>query len=493
MTGSTPPETSGGSSTPLTREQLEGYVTALKSMIKEHNSRRDTVEPLRLDFEDETTLDKGEPTNKKKEIVTGNKVKDEDLAKPFKEVSKSPFSRRIIEFSAPEHKMPTHIKLYDGSTDPQDHLNRFTGAAGHGEWPMPVWCRMFQQTLDGKARGWFDGLPPGSIDEWAAFKDQFEARFSLHKACVKDPTEIAKIVRKANETLPEFKERWTTETGFIQGAPEIMRISSFMNGCKCPELAKRFADTIPKTVEEMMIRVDDFVRSEEAFASTELPRGEHYDTTRRASTGPFRKDERAVRGHYGGDRKNEGRHAYSGRDRGSSHRHGDRSAPYSPHRGDHLNRGNPRLTLDSLIKPPKEILATKHQLRLPPPKPMRDHPRKENQDKYCDYHGEKGHYTNDCYQLKRQLEIALESGKLNHLVKDLRQKGRREPPKNDAGAKDKVINMIRTWPERRKRKSSEQEERWMNVPITFPPLPDGDVSNDPLIVEATMEGYFVKP
>ncbi|GJV52286.1 hypothetical protein Tco_1448027 [Tanacetum coccineum] len=29
-----------------------------------------------------------------------------------------------------------------------------------------------------------------------------------------------------------------------------------------------------------------------------------------------------------------------------------------------------------------------------------------NLDRYYDYHGEKGHYTNDCYQLKRQQEAA---------------------------------------------------------------------------------------
>ncbi|GKG06623.1 hypothetical protein Tco_0329592, partial [Tanacetum coccineum] len=39
-------------------------------------------------------------------------------------------------------------------------------------------------------------------------------------------------------------------------------------------------------------------------------------------------------------------------------------------------------------------------------------PKKENLDRYRDYHGEKGHNTNDCFQLKRQLEAALEFGML---------------------------------------------------------------------------------
>ncbi|GJZ47477.1 ribonuclease H-like domain-containing protein [Tanacetum coccineum] len=112
----------------------------------------------------------------------------------------------------------------------------FTG----GEWPIPIWCRMFQKTLDGSARGWFKRLPPGSINEWS------------------EPREA-------------FTIRWTTETGFILGVLEVMKISSFIDSLKCPELAKRYYDKVAKTVEEMMVRLDDFVRSEEAFARTELP------------------------------------------------------------------------------------------------------------------------------------------------------------------------------------------------------------------------------
>ncbi|GJW86318.1 reverse transcriptase domain-containing protein [Tanacetum coccineum] len=147
-------------------------------------------------------------------IVKGKEIDDEDLSKPFKETLKTPFTRRIIEFSGPEYSMPTNIALYDGSTDPADHLNRFVGAANSGEWPMPVWCRMFQQTLDGSARGWFESLSPNSIDEWWRLREAFTTRYSTRKACYKEPHEITKIV---------------------------MKISSFMDSVKSPELAKRFA------------------------------------------------------------------------------------------------------------------------------------------------------------------------------------------------------------------------------------------------------------
>ena len=118
--------------------------------------------------------------------------------------------------------MPSHLKLYDGSTDPDDHITRFEGVANQGTWPMPVWCMMFQQTLDDSSRGWFDCLPHGSIDSWNALSEQFVLRFALRRKCIRVPMEITKIIRQANKALPEFKERWTDEASRISGVPEVM-------------------------------------------------------------------------------------------------------------------------------------------------------------------------------------------------------------------------------------------------------------------------------
>ncbi|GJR16133.1 hypothetical protein Tco_0798785 [Tanacetum coccineum] len=270
---------------PLTKEQIEGHVSALKSLIKSRN-QRNKGNPLRLDFELEDTVVQDHNIAKGKEVV------DEDLGKPFREARRTPLTRRIIEFAGPEYKMPTNIKLYDGSTDLEDHLRCFDSAANLGEWPMPVWCRMFQQTLGRSARGWYERLPHDNINEWAELREAFAARYSVRRACVKEPHEITKIVRKANESLTSFKERWTVETGFIMGVLEVMKISSFMDSVKSPELAKRFSDKVPATVNEILERLDNFVRSEKAYASTELPKGEAGEALRKVSLPFNRRDNR---------------------------------------------------------------------------------------------------------------------------------------------------------------------------------------------------------
>nr|GFB38950.1 reverse transcriptase domain-containing protein [Tanacetum cinerariifolium] len=219
-----------------------------------------------------------------------------------------------------------------------------------------------------------------------------------------------------------------------------MKISSFMDLVKSPELAKRFSNKVPTTVNEMMERLDDFVRSEESYARTKLSKGEVGETHRK-------------------------------------------TAPYPPPRGEYNHRVASVLTLESLTKRPKQILATKTQLHLPAPRPMLNPLRSGNTDRYYDYHQEKGHYTDDCIKLRKQLEMALESVKLNHLVKDVRQKGR-GPHGREAPQPAKVINVINVnLVKDKKRKRREITEPWMNILISFPAISSEDVFEEPLVVE----------
>nr|GEW34349.1 reverse transcriptase domain-containing protein [Tanacetum cinerariifolium] len=132
---------------------------------------------------------------------------------------------------------------------------------------------------NGSAKGWFECLPANNINEWSELREVFAARYFLRRACFKEPHKITRIVRKVIESLTAFKERWTVETGFIIGVLEVMKIVSFMDSLKLFELSKHFSNKVPIMVEEMMTRVDDIVRSEEAFAAIELPKGETEGTS----------------------------------------------------------------------------------------------------------------------------------------------------------------------------------------------------------------------
>ncbi|GJR86962.1 reverse transcriptase domain-containing protein [Tanacetum coccineum] len=293
-----------------------------------------------------------------------------------------PFTPRIHNFrSSRKTRMPNKVKTYDGTGDPEDHLKVFQAAAQVEHWAMPTWCHMFNFTLIGAARVWFDELPAESIDGYKDLKAAFLSYFMQQKKYVKDPVEIHNIKEKDGETIEEFMKRCKTEAGRIKGAPECMPISGFMHGVNNYELTKRLNERVPKTMEEMMTTTASFIQGKLL-----LP--------------PRRKE----------------------------------------------GRGSNKFT--PLTRTPKEIFtaeASKFKPRAPMVTPLE---KRSDSSKFCEFHNDKGHNTNECVQLKKQIEELVRAGKLSQFVKGIRQeKDQQRPRKKDFPTKDKAaaIYMIQSW------------------------------------------------
>ncbi|GJR58271.1 reverse transcriptase domain-containing protein [Tanacetum coccineum] len=180
-------------------------------------------------------------------------IDDDDLSQPWVCEKTDPFTPRIYYFDLPKRtRMPGHVKTYDGSEDPEDHLKIFQAAAKVECWAMPTWCHMFNSTLTGSARVWFDDLPPESVDSNDDLKEAFLENFLQQKKCIKDHVEIHHFKQREGESTEDFVRRFKIESMDVKGAPEIMRISGFMHGITNPELIKRLQDKISKYVDKMM-------------------------------------------------------------------------------------------------------------------------------------------------------------------------------------------------------------------------------------------------
>ncbi|GKC33223.1 reverse transcriptase domain-containing protein, partial [Tanacetum coccineum] len=148
--------------------------------------------------------------------------------------------------------MPSHIKTYDGSEDPEDHLKIFQTATKKERWAMQTWFHMFNSTLIGNARVWFDDLLSELINSYDDIKKAFLENYIQQKKCIKDPIELHNIKQRDGESTEYFVRRYKLESKDVKGAPECMRISGFVHEITNPKLIKRLHDKIPKTVDEMM-------------------------------------------------------------------------------------------------------------------------------------------------------------------------------------------------------------------------------------------------
>ncbi|GJX74604.1 reverse transcriptase domain-containing protein [Tanacetum coccineum] len=350
---------------------------------------------------------------------------EDDLAEPWTCEDVDLFTPRIRNFkSSRKTRMPNNVKTYDGTGDPKDHLKIFQAAAQVKRWAMPTWRHMFNSTLIGAARVWFDELPPESIDGCKGLKVAFLAYFMQQKNYVNDLVEIHNIKQRDGETIEDFMKRFKVKTGRMKGAPECMRISRFMHGVNNPELTKRLNEHVPKTMEEMMTITTAFIRGEAAAASKK-------------------------KGH-------------------SSWKSQDQSKRHAPE-GKADFRGK--------FKPPPSMVT-----------PVE----KRSNNKFCDFHNDKGHSRDECMQLKKQVKELMQAGKLSHLIKEIKQgRDQTKNGKKEAQAKDKslAIYMIQPWQRTTRQKLTQSFAR--TTDITFPPLANSDGTEGPLVIEAEIGGHMI--
>ncbi|GJY74644.1 reverse transcriptase domain-containing protein [Tanacetum coccineum] len=179
-------------------------------------------------------------TSSESKYEEGSKDTWEDLNSPYKRPKPTPFTQRITRFKYHRRaKLARNIRVYEGNKDLEDHLGIFSAAAGQEEWSMPIWCKMFRQTLSGAAQNWFDDLDSKSVDSFEELSQKFLEEFSQQKRYAKDPMDIHDIKRRQNEGLQAFMDRFKSESSHIKGVPPVLRISTFMQGHGHPELAKK--------------------------------------------------------------------------------------------------------------------------------------------------------------------------------------------------------------------------------------------------------------
>nr|GEV20843.1 reverse transcriptase domain-containing protein [Tanacetum cinerariifolium] len=384
--------------------QVESRRNTSRTQWKSITSSRGTEKPLRILWNalrhklDHRKSRRHQPTD------------EDDLKRPWMCEEENPFTPRICNFeSSRKTRTPNNVKTYDGTGDPEDHVKVFQAAAQVERWAMPTWCHMFNSTLIGAARVWFDELPPESIDSYKDLRAAFLAYFMQQKKYVKDPVEIHNIKQRDGETIEDFMERFKIETERMKGAPECMRISGFMHGVNNPELTKCLNEHVPKTMEEMMITTTAFIRGEAAAANKK-------------------------KGHVS----------------------------WKPHDQSKRHSADKRT--------PKEILATEASKFQPPP-PMVMPVEKRSSNKFCDFHNDKGHSTDECMQLEKHIEELVRAEKLSHLIKEIKQgRDQSKAGKKETAVKDKptTIYMVQSWQRTVKQKVTQSFERVGE--IAFPQL-----------------------
>ncbi|GJW12389.1 hypothetical protein Tco_1578216 [Tanacetum coccineum] len=157
---------------------------------------------------------------------------EEDMSLPWHRQKADAFVKRIKNYlDNIKRRLPSHVKTYEGTGDPHDHLKIFETVTTNENWPQAIWCRQFNSTLVENARTWFDKLPKQT-------------------------------------TTDAFMQRYKDEMVHVKSCPEILQISGFMNGISNQDLIKKLNDKVPSTFDEAMKRTRSFIQGETAAADS---------------------------------------------------------------------------------------------------------------------------------------------------------------------------------------------------------------------------------
>ncbi|GJZ47905.1 hypothetical protein Tco_0601737 [Tanacetum coccineum] len=266
------------------------------------------------------------------------------------------------------------------------------------------------------------------------------------KEVYKDAPRGAQHQAKRRQKTRAFVTRYTDDTLQILGLHEDHRISGFVHGLRTRNLVEFLSTNLLTTYKVLMEKTYTWIEAREV-ATNGAPNGR--------------------REGFNISRKNPSYRFFSYR--GSNHG-----------------------MLSNLSKSPREILATEKVVKTfeQPPR-LSGSRRSRDMSKYYHFHEDHGHDTNQCRELRRQIEETVKSGQLAHLVKGIKkgkskafdtQLGEWKKGDKDTPPLESLILMISRDNRALKRKSVEEsvDGVWK---ITFPSVSSIN-SSDLVIIKA---------
>ncbi|KAL5546086.1 hypothetical protein UlMin_005773 [Ulmus minor] len=311
--------------------------------------------------------------------------------------------------------MPDRLKLpdskYDGTGDPADHLENYRSWMELNSATNAFKCRAFVITLTGVARRWFRTLRPGTISSFRQLSKSFISQFAVHKIHRKPARHLYTITQRENETTESYLTRFVKEEMNVQDRSDAAASGALMAGLRNSTVLKYLVS----------VGKPDTVSYPELI--TEIRR--HIDAEKASNLDASKLSQDILLG--GGKRKMDSQ--VSRQDDGNN---GKKNKNGGQNGGNNNNRGGPppaQIPRFREYTPLTETVATvfnqaEHRGIFNYLPGIRTPANKRDNTKYCRFHRDTGHTTEECRVLKDEVERLIQRGQLREFVRGANQ----QPP-----------------------------------------------------------------
>ena len=250
-----------------------------------------------------------------------------------------------------------------------------------------IMCRAFLTTLKGPARVWFSKIPHNSVSSFEELSKLFVNNFIGGQRHKRSSSSLLTIEQGENESLWFFITRFNREALTVDEVDDKLLLAAFHNGVNSDLFIHKIYEKKPQFMAELVHSAQNFMNAEDAIIAKKRKRAKRTEANpiRLADQGPRPKKGQAEE-KKDQDNKKVGPSAWN--------------QQYTP-----LN-----VSLEQVLMQIKDNPSLKW------PEKMKEGPNKCNRNKYCHFHRDHGHNTDECFDLKQQIKNLIRQGKLRNFL-----------------------------------------------------------------------------
>ncbi|KAJ9547434.1 hypothetical protein OSB04_019977 [Centaurea solstitialis] len=316
----------------------------------------------------------------------------------------SPYVNEIALMDIPKkYNIPSFTTKYSGITDPVEHVAQYKQlmwtASIPSQYQEACMCKSFGSTLTGAALQWLINLKPKSIESFAELVNQFTRQFASSRKMEKQTSDLYYVVQKTGETIRDYLNRFNAEMIEVKNCDIKTAIEAYKRGqwrsqdfgsggasiTNKINVKENFDDVRARTLAHMRIEDDAIFRRKHSNEKKRLGAQKHdFKPKRINKIGNSRQEPKAHTS------KSTGRIRY-------------------PDLSTYNFAGTSKELVDSLWKIDANVRWPKK-----PENPSKD----KDQTKWCEFHGDHGHTTDECISLKKEIAYLKSNGHLKGIISD---------------------------------------------------------------------------
>ncbi|KAJ9557089.1 hypothetical protein OSB04_011703 [Centaurea solstitialis] len=311
----------------------------------------------------------------------------------------SPYVDEIALMDIPKkYNIPTFTTKYSGITDPVEHVAQYKQlmwtTSIPSQYQEACMCKSFGSTLTGAALQWLINLKPKSIESFAELVNQFTWQFASSRKMEKQTSDLYYVVQKTGETIRDYFNRFNAKMIEVKNCDIKTAIEAYKRGLDnsselYTDLTKyppeNFDDVRARTLAHMRIEDDAIFRRKHSNEKKSLGAQKHDFKPKRINKIGNSRQESKTR-----SSKGTGRIRY-------------------PDLSTYNFAGTSKELVDSLRKIDANVRWPKK-----PENPSKD----KDQNKWCEFHSDHGHTTDECISLKKEIAYLKRNGHLKGIISE---------------------------------------------------------------------------